>query len=251
MKKRAKAKKSFGSRWYWLEILALCALLVMAVSAWHKGSVQQPQRSATATAKKAEQRKAPAMRQESRLAAVPQRSAKADHNAAASRREAHDMKGPAPSPATAATPVSREEYTVSRVADGDTLELRDSRGGMTRVRLYGIDAPEGRQSFGSESRANMQRMAKGKKVRIKRLYTDNYQRAVAIVFLSENGRADALSLNERQIQDGMAWVYDFFCTSQECNTWKFEEAMAKTRKIGLWKNPSPTPPWQWRALQGD
>jgi endonuclease YncB( thermonuclease family) len=94
-------------------------------------------------------------------------------------------------------------------------------------------------------------MVKGKKVMIKRLYTDNYQRSVSIVYLSEGGRPDALSLNERQIQDGMAWVYDFFCTSQECNTWKFEEAMAKTRRIGIWKNPAPTPPWQWRALQGD
>ena len=247
MKKRAKARKSFGSRWYWLEILALCALLVMAVSVWHKSPVQQPQRSAQATAKKTEPRK-PAARQESRLAAVPQQSAKQDQTAAARRKETHEKK-PAPTPATASIPVSSEEYTVFRVADGDTLELRDSRGGTTRVRLYGIDAPEGKQPFGNESRSNMQRMAKGKKVRIKRLYTDNYQRSVAIVFLCENGKTDALSLNERQIQDGMAWVYDFFCTSQECNTWKFEEAMAKTRKIGLWKNPSPTPPWQWRALQ--
>ena len=133
--------------------------------------------------------------------------------------------------------------------DGDTLVLKDDRGNMLTVRLYGIDAPEGRQSMGSESRANMQRIAKGKRVRIKRLYVDNYQRTVAIVFLSNGKQVDDLSLNERQVQDGMAWVYDFFCKSQECNTWKFEEAMAKTRKIGIWKNPAPTPPWQWRAIQ--
>ncbi|MBQ3892921.1 MAG: thermonuclease family protein [Desulfovibrio sp.] len=249
MKKRAKAKKRLGSGWYWLEILALCALLAVAVSAWHSGS-GQTQRSASAPAKKAEQRKAPAPRQESRLATTVQpKNAKPDQAAAARRKDAPEKKEAAPSPATAAAPVSREEYTVSRVADGDTLELRDPRGGTLRVRLYGIDAPEGRQSFGNESRANMQRIAKGRKVRIKRLYTDNFQRAVAIVYLCDNNRIDALSLNERQIQDGMAWVYDFFCTSQECNTWKFEEAMAKTRRIGLWKNPAPVPPWQWRALQ--
>mgnify|MGYP002625834308 CR=1 FL=1 len=283
MKKRSKKITRLGNRSYWLEVLLLCALLTIAVALWGRPTASQQQRHAAVTAvKKAprkadlpqrqatEQRKASPSRQDAPKAASPSKNtllaapkkeqgdSPAARPAKAEKPQAHqDARQPkAPEPkamplssSSAAATASREEYSVAKVSDGDTLVLKDDRGNMLTVRLYGIDAPEGRQSMGSESRANMQRIAKGKRVRIKRLYVDNYQRTVAIVFLSNGKQVDDLSLNERQVQDGMAWVYDFFCKSQECNTWKFEEAMAKTRKIGIWKNPAPTPPWQWRAIQ--
>ena len=78
------------------------------------------------------------------------------------------------------------------------------------------------------------------------MYKDNDQRTVAIVYISRNGKADELSINQRQVQAGMAWVYDFYCTSSVCNTWKLEEAMAQKQKLGLWSDSNPVPPWQWR-----
>ena len=78
------------------------------------------------------------------------------------------------------------------------------------------------------------------------MYKDNHQRSVAIVYYSQNGKPDELSINQRQVQAGMAWVYDYFCTSAVCNTWKLEEAMAQKAKLGLWRDSNPVPPWQWR-----
>ena len=39
-------------------------------------------------------------------------------------------------------PVRTVEGTVSRVVDGDTVQLMDRLGTKLKVRLYGIDAPE-------------------------------------------------------------------------------------------------------------
>ncbi|MBP3731536.1 MAG: thermonuclease family protein [Mailhella sp.] len=280
MKKRKATKPGFGGgRYYWAEIFVLCLLLTAAAALYDQTPFPSPrQQRAAPLAKKTETHAVSSVRatpdpaktprkEEQKTAALHQkpepRREPAKASPQAEKKAAHPAPDSAAKPQKPATQTkvhdlpavssadSDEEYSVVRVDDGDSLELADRQNRRFRVRLYGIDAPEGKQSFGHESRSNMQRLTKGKKVLLKRMYTDNYQRTVAIVFLSAGGKADALSLNERQVQDGMAWVYDFFCTSSECNTWKFEEAMAKNRKIGLWKNPSPIPPWQWRSVQNN
>ncbi len=222
MKKKPKPK--ITSKLYWLEAALLC-ILIAAVSCavrWNGShSSPAPKHAAQVTLKKAAPKAHPKSRKD---------------------RKAPDVS-------SSAIALSAEEYAVLKVVDGDTVELKDSQGNMLRIRLYGIDAPEGRQSFGKESRSNAAQILKGKKVRLKKMYIDDYRRIVAIAYISSGGTADALSVNERQIQSGMAWVYDFFCKSAECNTWKLEESMAKNQKLGLWSNPSAMPPWQWRAIQ--
>ena len=138
------------------------------------------------------------------------------------------------------------EYRLVRAADGDSFELKDEKNRRVRVRLYGVDAPEGNQRFGRESREHLLGLLKNRTLRLKTLFKDSYQRLVAIVYLSNKGSVDELSINQRQVQSGLAWVYDYFCTSDICNTWKLEEAMARKQKLGLWEDPSPVPPWEWR-----
>lgn len=168
----------------------------------------------------------------------------ADRPSSANREEKKSSRAAAagrPSPSAEAG-----EYRLAYAGDGDSFELIDDRGVKTAVRLYGIDAPEAGQRWGQESRANALRLMQGKKLQIRVLYTDNYQRSVALVYIRQNGRTDALSINQRQVQAGLAWVYDYFCTSDICNTWKLEEALAQKQRLGLWKDESPVPPWQWR-----
>jgi len=221
MKKKPLPKMPFNS--YWPEALLLC-FLILAVSCavqWN-GSHRKPAPKGTQVTLKKEPAKAqPRVRKERK----------------------------APEVSSSAVSLSSEEYLVLRVFDGDTVELKDGQNRQKRIRLYGIDAPEGKQAYGQESRSHATQLLKGKKVRLKKMYDDDYGRTVAIVYLSSGGKEDALSINERQIQSGMAWVYDFFCKSEECNTWKVEEAMARNKKIGLWSNPGAMPPWQWRAIQ--
>lgn len=138
------------------------------------------------------------------------------------------------------------EYRLVRASDGDSFELEDDKGRKVCVRLYGIDAPESRQRFGNKSREHLIDMLKGRTLRMKTLYRDSYKRSVALVYLCSGNTLDERSVNQRQVQAGMAWVYDRFCTSDICNTWKVEESLARKEKLGLWKDKNPTPPWQWR-----
>ena len=223
MKKRKKnfSRKSKKPGLYGLELAILCALLMAAA---YVGNMN---------------RSAPA----DRVPAAQRKEAPVKESSAALGKETKQRAENSSRPSSVA---DERTYRLSRASDGDSFELKDENNRKIRVRLYGIDAPESNQRFGKESREHLQSLMKGRKLRLKTMYLDNYQRSVAVVYLSGKDGIDELSINQRQVQAGMAWVYDYFCTSDFCNTWKLEEAMAQKQKIGLWKDPSPTPPWQWR-----
>ena len=216
-KRKSSKKKGRSATRFGLEILAVCILLVVSayVGDWGESKTQSKP-AATKVEKKQEAKR---------------NSEKAVQAASAGKS----------SPA-----LDKNEYVLAHLSDGDSFELEDSKKRRVKVRLYGVDAPEGSQNFGNASRNNLRKLIKGKKLLIRTMYKDQYQRSVAIVYLSQNGRPDELSINQRQVQSGMAWVYDRYCTSAVCNTWKLEEAMAQKQRLGLWNDSEPTPPWQWR-----
>ena len=217
-KKKTTRKKGRSATRFGLEILAVCILLVVAayVGNWGKSTSPTPRPAVSSKVEKKQERK---------------------HSAEKSAKTAAEKSVPA---------LDKNEYRLAYLADGDSFELEDSRKRKIKVRLYGVDAPEGRQAFGNASRNHLRKMLDGKKLLIRSMYKDNHQRTVAIVYFSQNGKADELSINQRQVQAGMAWVYDYFCTNSVCNTWKLEEAMAQKQKLGLWSDSNPVPPWQWR-----
>jgi len=223
-----------------LEIGLLCLLMAIAAYMWYEASHQPTARTTASSVEKKSLAKKESARTERRQ---EQARSTAEKKTDAVRREEKKKAS-----SERVTPAA-VEYQLTHASDGDSFELADAQKRTFQVRLYGIDAPEARQAFGKDSRAHLLHLLKGQKVQLKTMYKDNYQRTVAIVYLSRDGKADALSVNQRQIQAGMAWVYDYFCTSNICNTWKLEEAMAQKQKLGLWKDDHPVPPWQWRKKQ--
>jgi len=217
-KKKTSRKKGRSATRFGLEILAICILLVVAayVGNWGKSTSPTPRPAVTAKVDKKQERK---------------------YSSEKSAKPVAEKSAPA---------LDKNEYRLVRLADGDSFELEDSRKRKIKVRLYGVDAPEGKQAFGNASRNHLRKLLDGKKLLIRSMYKDNHQRNVAIVYFSQNGKPDELSINQRQVQAGMAWVYDYFCTNSVCNTWKLEEAMAQKQKLGLWSDSNPVPPWQWR-----
>ena len=228
MKKRRKSspRKGRGPVRYGLELAVLCVLLMTAA---YVGNVNRPTASSPVP-----QRQSTPAKEKTTAPAAPKKTPSAAKEGAAQTTSAASVVADA------------REYRLVHASDGDSFRLRDDKNRELHVRLYGVDAPENGQRFGKESRAHLLELMQGKTVRLKTLYKDNYKRSVAIVYLCRNGVLDERSINQRQIQAGMAWVYDYFCTSDICNTWKLEEAMAQAQKIGLWKDSNPTPPWQWR-----
>ena len=86
------------------------------------------------------------------------------------------------------------ELRVERVLDGDTVYLSDG----SKIRLYGIDAPERRQAYGSKSRDVLATMAGGS-VRIEKMDVDRYGRIVAVVWI--NG----VNVNRVMVEAGASW----------------------------------------------
>ncbi len=129
------------------------------------------------------------------------------------------------------------EATCIKVADGDTIKVRLDDDSVENVRLYGVDCPERRQSFGERATEFTKDMVLGETVNISPVTTDKYGRTVAWVYV------DGKCLDKELLKAGLAWHYKEYAEEEELAILE-EEARAK--KIGLWQDPHPTPPWEWR-----
>lgn len=133
---------------------------------------------------------------------------------------------------------------VVAVYDGDTITVLDENKKQYKIRFNGIDAPEIKQDFGTRAKENLSNLVFGKQVKVLYDKVDKYQRIVGTVFV------EGKDANLAQVQAGMAWHYKKYQDEQkEADRKLYAEAetKAKTAKIGLWSQPEPTPPWDWRG----
>lgn len=129
------------------------------------------------------------------------------------------------------------------VSDGDTITVLDSSKTQHKIRLSGIDAPEKAQPFGQRSKEHLSDLVFGKQVTIEGDKIDRYQRQVGKVVV---GGVDA---NLEQIKSGFAWHYKVYEKEQpvaDRATYSSAEQLSRTKRIGLWNDKNPTPPWEWR-----
>ena len=134
---------------------------------------------------------------------------------------------------------------VVRVTDGDTIMVLSKEGDLSRIRLYGVDAPESAQKGGAAATRFAESLASFKEVDILVQDKDQYGRSVALVRLP-----DGKLLNEELIRSGHAWVYRSYCDQPICLSWLALEKEAKEQRLGLWQDKKPMPPWQWRRQHG-
>lgn len=125
---------------------------------------------------------------------------------------------------------------VNRVLDGDTVDVFVS-GEPRRVRLDQIDAPEGAQAYGEESRARLEALCLGKRAGIEPVKTDRYGRTIAKLY------CDGKDAGAEQVRNGAAWVYWRYARDAELFDLQTD---ARRAKAGLWAEPDPTPPWLYR-----
>jgi endonuclease YncB( thermonuclease family) len=141
-----------------------------------------------------------------------------------------------------ATPIVFEGRVVG-VQDGDTITVMDSSSANHRIRLLGIDAPEKGQAFGTQSKQNLSDAVFNKVVTIEWSKHDRYRRIVGKVLL--NGRDVCLD----QVTAGMAWHYKYYQddqTPEDQQLYAAAEVAARASKVGLWIDPNPLPPWDFR-----
>jgi micrococcal nuclease len=134
----------------------------------------------------------------------------------------------------------RKNAVVSRVVDGDTIEVL-VQGKEDTVRLIGINAPEtvdpkkkSAQCFGKEASDKAKEILTGKMITLKSDPTqadrDEYGRLLRYVFLQ-----DGTNFDEFMISEGYAYEYTF-----KGNPYKYQSAFkdaegkAKENNKGLW-----------------
>ena len=98
----------------------------------------------------------------------------------------------------------------------------------------------------------------GKHVRVEWSKQDRYGRLVGKVWVTPVSHPCAskgepcpktLDVNLAQLTVGLAWHYKEYEKEQseeDRHRYAFAEQEARARKAGLWSEPDPTPPWDWR-----
>ncbi len=132
---------------------------------------------------------------------------------------------------------------VIAVKDGDTVVVLDDQKRSYDVRLAGIDAPEKAQSFGQRAKENLSDISFGMRVEVFGSKIDKYGRTVGKIMVG------AIDANLEQVRAGMAWHYKEYQREQSAAdraAYAAAEEKARANRVGLWRDLSPTPPWDWR-----
>ena len=140
----------------------------------------------------------------------------------------------------APVPLNEDFAGLTRVIDGDTIHVGD-----TRIRLEGIDAPESAQTCkradgtewacGTEATHAMRQMVEGREVVCRNHGLDLYGRTLATCFVGN------LNINQQMVKLGLAWAYVKYSKAYVA-----EEAAARLSKTGIWQGEA-MPAWDFRA----
>jgi micrococcal nuclease len=143
-------------------------------------------------------------------------------------------------PAHAAKPGPPVDGRVVKITDGDTVTVLDGSNTQHKIRLAGIDAPEKGQPFGTKARENLAGKMFGQVVHVEVVDVDRYRREVGRIYLGER------FINAEMVRDGFAWRYPQYDRPGEFTA---AEADAHEHRRGLWADPNPVPPWEWRRAK--
>lgn len=149
----------------------------------------------------------------------------------AAQSVSHPGSGPTPPPG----PEPVAWWRCIGVSDGDTLTCLDPAGQQQKVALAGIDAPELGQPYGKESRELLAELAFGKLVAV--VVMGRPAPGQAVCQVSVDGRDVGGTL----VTAGAAWADPTTGSSMTA-----EQQQARRERSGLWANPKPVPPWEFR-----
>ena len=140
-------------------------------------------------------------------------------------------------------PTILKGYQAIKVSDGDTMNVQKVENGkftgeVIKIRMFGIDAPEKSQDYGSESKQALEKMVNGKTLEIEEKNRDRYGRTVAVVY------ADGKNVNEEMVKNGNAWWYQEY-DKNDTKMQAYQEN-AKKNKLGLFGKRGYVEPWNYR-----
>ena len=132
------------------------------------------------------------------------------------------------------------EFTspVIRVIEGDIFEVQRNHH-SEHIRLNGIDCPEKGQAFGLLAEHVASDLVFRKEVTLQTHGLDEYGRTIGDVTLP-----DGMNLNQELVRQGLCWWNRGNAPGDK--VLEGLEKKAREAKKGLWADPQPVPPWEWR-----
>ncbi|MFY9117056.1 MAG: thermonuclease family protein [Bacteroidales bacterium] len=139
-----------------------------------------------------------------------------------------------------ATLLQAQQFKVKVVGitDGDTFTAINRDKLQIRFRMNAIDAPERKQAFGSVSTQALKEMIHGQRVTVIVHSRDPWGRYVVTVRTRK-----IKDVSAEMIRRGMAWHYKKY---DKTPLYAELEEQARAGRVGLWKDPHPVAPWDFR-----
>jgi micrococcal nuclease len=128
---------------------------------------------------------------------------------------------------------------VVSVSDGDTAKVLFGTQTIN-VRLEGIDSPETGQAFGTRARQAFSSYVLGKTVTVRKTGEDRYNRTLGYLIEGET------DVNAKMVEDGFAWHFKKYNSDARLAKLECEARLANR---GLWSDPNPIAPWDYRDLK--
>jgi len=127
---------------------------------------------------------------------------------------------------TVSETTASETYEVTRIIDGDTIEVN---GGIS-VRLICIDTPERGEDYYNEASDYLENLILGKKVRLVKDISevDRYDRLLRYIYFEEQ------FINEIMVREGYAKAYPYNPDTTFCPQIQDAEELAKSKALGIW-----------------
>ncbi|MCX7049629.1 MAG: thermonuclease family protein [Candidatus Sumerlaeota bacterium] len=143
----------------------------------------------------------------------------------------------------AADKVIKEEFSgiVLDVSKGDTLSVQASQAlqkALINIRLNGIECPENSQKFGRQARFFTSNCCLSTPVKVLVYNIDSEGNKIADVILP-----DGKNLGQEIVKAGYAWGSN---QDSDGGNLYLIQTEAKRAERGLWKDPYPVPPWEFR-----
>ena len=129
-----------------------------------------------------------------------------------------------------------------KIIDGDTIILNSEK-----IRLYGIDTPEIKQTCtdnyghtylcGVKAKLELEKIIGSRKVSCIKKTKDRYKRSISICYVDEN------DINSLMVKRGWALAYRKYSKK-----YVKDEAIAKLNDAGMWSGKF-IAPWKWRRMK--
>jgi endonuclease YncB( thermonuclease family) len=155
--------------------------------------------------------------------------------------------------ACAKTPLSTLDGIVLKVSEGDEITV-NANGTEIKVRLYGIDAPETEkfdnvnggvkrgQAFGDASFKALAHKVLHHEVRLEMRRRIHHNKELCVVWIGDR------NIDLEMVTEGWAWFDSRHADRSGNAEYQAAEKNARARKLGLWIQDNPLPPWEFRKM---